>query len=130
MTALLLTNFMFAQQTSKVTVHVKNIKNDKGSMMVGLYTEKTFLKASPDFGEMTAIKGDSCTVTFENVPVGTYGISSYHDENGNKTLDTDANGMPTEEYGLSNNPPKMGYPQWSDVKFKVDQAPKELTIKI
>ena len=42
------------------------------------------------------------TVTFDNLPPGTYAVGAYHDENANDHLDTNLVGLPTEGYALSN----------------------------
>ncbi len=39
------------------------------------------------------------------LPPGRYAVSVIHDSNSNSTLDTNFIGMPTEQYGYSNNPP-------------------------
>jgi uncharacterized protein (DUF2141 family) len=40
-----------------------------------------------------------------DLPPGRYAVSVIHDSNGNSTLDTNFIGIPTEQYGYSNNPP-------------------------
>ncbi|MDR6300867.1 DUF2141 domain-containing protein [Mesonia maritima] len=118
-----------AQETSTVTITIENITNDKGEILLGMYTEDNFLKAKPDFSKTAEIKDGKATVIFENVPRGTYGISCFHDENGNDQMDFEANGMPKEDYGISNNPTLYGPPEWNDAKFEVDENNESVSIR-
>jgi uncharacterized protein (DUF2141 family) len=52
-----------------------------------------------------------------------------HDANDNKRMDYQANGMPMENYGTSNNALAMGPPQFSDAKFDVTDKDVDLTIR-
>ena len=124
--------FMNAQDAVKtegttITVTVP-VKTDKGEIVVGLYNEATFMKAAPLKGLSSKIENGKATVTFKNIAPGEYGISLFHDTNGNKTMDFEANGMPKENYGVSNNVMSFGPPQWSDAKFTVATEPVEMEI--
>lgn len=127
---LFFTAFGFSQNgnSKTVTVQIKNIKNTKGQLVVGLYSNaKSFLK-TPQSGEIIKIKTNSATVVFKNVTVGTYAISLFHDENSNEKLDTNFMGIPKESFACSNNAKGfMGPPQWEDAKFKVND---NVTIEI
>lgn len=124
--------FMIAQDAVKIegttiTVTVP-VKTDKGEIVVGLYNEATFMKAAPLEGLSSIIENGKATVTFTNVTPGEYGISLFHDTNSNKTMDFEANGMPKENYGVSNNVMSFGPPQWKDAKFTVSTAPVVMEI--
>lgn len=124
--------FMNAQDALKtegttITVTIP-VQTDKGEIIVGLYNEATFMKAAPLEGLSSTIENGKATVTFKNVAPGEYGISLFHDTNGNKTMDFEANGMPKENYGVSNNVMNLGPPQWKDAKFTVATEPVEMEI--
>jgi uncharacterized protein (DUF2141 family) len=71
------------------------------------------------------IKSGTASVTFKDVPKGTYAISVYHDENNNGTLDRNGFGMPTEGYGTSNDAKGfMGPPKFEDAKFTISNKAK------
>jgi len=113
-----------------ITVTVP-VASDEGSVLFGLYDENTFMKAAPLQSLESEIKDGKAIVTFTNVAPGTYGITLFHDKNGNKTMDFEPNGMPKEMYGVSNNVMNtMGPPQWSDAKFEVADQPLELDIRM
>lgn len=110
-----------------ITVTVP-VKTDTGEVIIGLYNEATFMKAAPLQGLSSTIENGIATVTFTHVAPGEYGISLFHDTNGNKTMDFEANGMPKENYGVSNNVMSFGPPQWKDAKFTVVSEPLEMEI--
>ncbi len=110
-----------------ITVNVP-VSSDKGNVIFGLYTEENFMSAAPVQGLVAEIIDGKATVTFINVAPGTYAITLLHDLNGNKQMDFDENGMPTEMYGVSNNVMSMGPPMWNDAKFEVDNQPLTLDI--
>ncbi len=105
-------------------------KSSEGNVLIGLYTEDTFLKAAPIKSVSAEIVDGKATATFENVEVGSYGISLFQDKNSNKQMDFDANGMPMEPYGVSNNTMSYGPPQWSDAKFEVADQPITMEIRM
>lgn len=87
-------------------VVVSNIPNKPGYLHIGWFaTEADFLKPGKAvYGKIVEIKdGSKTSVSFTDIPAGTYAISIFFDENGNKELDTNGFGMPKERYGFSNN---------------------------
>ena len=135
--ALAISTFFLKAQTDDVasvegttiTVTVP-VASNEGNVIFGLYDENTFMKSAPIQGLEGEIIDGKATVTFTNVVPGTYGISLFHDKNGNKIMDFEPNGMPKEMYGVSNNVMSYGPPQWSDAKFEVNSAPIELEIRM
>jgi len=90
-------------QTASVEVIVKNIKNPKGSIRIGLFTnEKDFMK-TPVQGKIVKATGTEVTVIFENLPAGDYAVSVIHDENENGELDSNKMGIPKEGFAFGNN---------------------------
>ena len=66
------------------------------------------------------IDEEKSTITFTDIPEGTYAISFIHDENDNGKMDTNFMGIPKEDYGCSNNAKGfMGPPKWKDAKFEL-----------
>lgn len=98
-------------------------------MLLGLHTANTFMKAKDIQGIKSEIKDGKITATFTNVPSGTYAIMALHDANNNERMDFDPNGMPTESYGMSNNPMSYGPPQFSEAKFEVANTDLEISIR-
>ncbi len=111
-----------------ITVSVP-IKSTSGKVLFSLHNETTFMK-NPLVGLSSEIKDGMATVTFTNVTSGIYGIVVLHDENDNKRMDFEPNGMPKEPYGISNNIMSMGPPQWNDAKFEVSDVPVKMEIRL
>lgn len=126
---LLVTSVVFSQNgdSKTVTVQIENIKNTKGQLVVGLYSNQKVFKNTTK-GEIINIEGKVATVLFKNVSLGIYAISLFHDENNNEKLDTNFMGIPKESFACSNNATGfMGPPKWEDAKFEVKD---NLTVKI
>ncbi|MBL87854.1 MAG: hypothetical protein CMO82_14520 [Winogradskyella sp.] len=124
------TLFSFAQDEGiTITVTVDNVTNDKGKVLMSLHTSETFMKGKGIKDAETTIENGKVTITFENVLPGEYAILALHDENDNKRMDYEDNGMPKESFGMSNNVMVMGPPQYEDAKFKVANEDLDLNIR-
>jgi uncharacterized protein (DUF2141 family) len=97
---------LFAQT---LTIKVENINPVQGNLMAGVFNnEKTF----PDEyfkGQIIKITGTTMTVTFADLPKGSYAVSVYQDLNENEELDKNIFGVPKEKYGFSNNSSRPDY---------------------
>jgi uncharacterized protein (DUF2141 family) len=127
--ALIIASFALAQESHTVTVKVTNAKSDIGKMVFSLSTENQFMKAEPLMATSVTIENGMATAIFENVEPGSYAIMVLHDLNENNTMDFDVNRMPTEAYGMSNNPMNYGPPTWADAKFNV-AADVEMEVRL
>ena len=122
--------FSNAQNKGKtIKVAVNNVVNNNGKVIVGLHTEETFMKSQSFQSAESVIEDGKIQVTFKDVPSGTYAIMVLHDENNNKRMDFEPNGMPKENYGMSNNPVSFGPPQFTDAKFEVANDNLDLLIR-
>lgn len=131
--ALFLTQLFYAQTkaSAEVTVRIENIKSDKGKILVGVYSENTFMKSKPEYGAQSEIVDGVATVTFKDLPAGTYAISCFHDKNDNSQMDFEPTGMPLEPYGVSNNKiDPYGPPIWKDSNFTLKDESLNMTIKL
>jgi len=112
-----------AQDAYKLSVNLAQIKNDKGNIFVELYSDPaTFRKSAKAFKiiKTQAVEG-ALTVTFDQLAAGTYAVLTYHDEDGNGEMNKRFGMIPTEGYGLSNNPKVMGPPSFKDSQFEVSK---------
>lgn len=117
-----------AQENHTITIDFTGMKSDKGSLFVALYnTQDSFLKKGYK-GKIVKIKDKKATVEFKDIPSGTYAVSSFHDKNDNKKMDTNFFGIPKEPIGMSNDAKGfMGPPKYKDAKFEVT---KNVTLSI
>ncbi|MFC2106782.1 DUF2141 domain-containing protein [Bacteroidota bacterium] len=126
--------FIFSQDenTCNLTVKVNNIKSNKGTIQIALCNSEDNYTSRGDDGFMqdsAFIKKKKTECTFKNIPYGTYAVKIFHDKNGNKILDVNSFGIPSEDYGFSNDAKGMfGPARWEDAKFEVNT--KQLVILI
>lgn len=92
---------LYAQ--TNLNVIIKNIKNDKGNILVGLYDKASGFPRHVKEGRIVKVTEKQMKVTFPDMKPGTYAISVLHDENQNKDLDQTRLGMPREGFGFSND---------------------------
>lgn len=111
-----------------ITVTIENIVNNNGKVVLGLHTEDTFMKGQGIANAESEIVDGEITFTFKNIEAGTYAIMALHDENENKRMDFQDNGMPKESYGMSNNPMSYGPPQYATAKFELKEEDLDLKI--
>jgi uncharacterized protein (DUF2141 family) len=92
-----------ATLAQSLEVTVRNIKEAKGTIRVGLFVnEQDFLKKAVQ-GKVVKAAGKEVTVVFEGLAAGDYAVSVIHDENENGELDTNIVGIPKEGFTFSNN---------------------------
>jgi len=129
-TLILSTTLSIAQTENgkDITVTIDNITNDRGHVIIGLHTTDTFMKTEALQQAAAKVKDGKVVYTFKNVAPGNYALLALHDENDNKRMDFEPNGMPLESFGLSNNPMLMGPPTFSEGKFEVSNKNVALTI--
>ena len=118
-----------SEKTEKksITVIVPNVSSNKGTVNFALYNKKTFMQ-KPLQALVSKVSDKRSKVVFTNVEPGEYAVICFHDANSNKTMDFQENGMPLEDYGVSNNAMNYGPPQYDDAKFVVTD--KDVTLEI
>lgn len=119
-----------AQENNGVTLRVvlENVLHDEGSILSALHTEETFMKAEGIKMKKDKAEKGELVLIFNDVEPGIYAVSVLHDANDNQRMDYEGNGMPKENYAMSQNPMSMGPPTFNDVKFIV--ADDDLDLKI
>lgn len=130
-TFLLSVTFTNAQDSEKgksITVNIDKIQSNSGHILIALHTENTFMKGNGIVDKKSKIVDGKVSVTFENIEEGTYAILVLHDANDNNQMDFEANGMPKESFGASNNSMSFGPPQFSMAKFDVGNEDVEMKI--
>ncbi len=86
---------------------------------------------SPFIGKAISIEENQAVIEFDDLPFGEYAIKAFHDEDANDDLNTNILGIPTEDYGFSNNARGLfGPPSWDDAKFKLTDEKKIVEIQI
>lgn len=103
----------------KVTINVNGVDNEEGQIGIVVFDEQHYMDYShPAWATLTVPVKGKTTVTCD-LPSGQYAVMVMHDENNNVKVDTDANGIPTEPTGMSNNPVLKGYPTFKQLAVNV-----------
>jgi len=124
-----------AKGTASLHITVAKIRDSKGEIFCGLFNSPTgFPGPSPIIGGSLKAPANGAMIEcdYDNLPAGTYAVSSMHDENGNGQLDKNVLGIPTEGHGATNNVthPTSG-PTFDDAHVDVaDGAAMNLTINL
>ncbi len=125
-----------AQSVSNLTVKITGVRNVKGRINIALFKDgKGFPSDIPSAVAAQRVEIDPQTLTatavFKNLPQGNYAAAVLHDENLTGKMDFDAQGIPQEGYGISNNPDTtQGPPSPEDAKFVVNQPESAIEIKM
>lgn len=92
------------RNSSTLTIKISGINEDKGEVQVSLFNsadgfpsdEKKIVRKM-----RSKIVNGSCTITFDNLPMGEYAVGVFHDRNNNGKLDKNLFGKPIEGIGVS-----------------------------
>ncbi len=135
-TLLLLALLLLGAHTARaadLTVNVDAIRNDHGRVYVTLFNgAATWLddKHTTLDDNIPAHPG-RISVTFHDVPPGRYAAVVFHDENGNKVMDYDLLGLPTEGFAFSNQArPFLSAPSFERCAFDLGSQNAAIAIKM
>ena len=133
---LLLFQFLLAQndeteKTGNLTVVITGLENDDGKVLLAVADSRDNYesKSNPYIGLKIKIENRKAVFVVEDLPYGKYAAKVFHDENTNGELDRNFLGIPTEDYGFSNNVRGTFGPfNYNDAEFLFDHH--KLTIEI
>lgn len=117
---LLVSTITLAQETISLTVEIPNVRNDNGTVMIAIHNEETFMK-NPLHSAAVEIVDGKANHTFTDITPGEYAVMVMHDENDNKQMDYESNGMPKEDYAMSGEPAMYGPPSYEQTKIMLDE---------
>lgn len=118
---LLLLPLLVSSQNT-LTIIVEDVTSSKGYIAVGVYNDADrFLENGEEFtGVFIKAEKGVTHIDFPDLPHGVYAISLYHDENGNKEMDTNFIGIPKEPLGFSIGKLKtFGPPSFEECSFEL-----------
>jgi uncharacterized protein (DUF2141 family) len=122
-----------AEATASLTVHLTELRNDKGRVAVALFDSKD---AFPDQtkalqGKIVRSKAGKAMVKFSNLRPGVYAVAVLHDENSNNRMDFNFVGMPLEGYGFSNDAAVwLGPPAFGSAAVRIPPAASKVSIRV
>lgn len=118
---------------ARIIVTIDGVHSNQGNVFVGLYSNSAeFLNGHQcDAYRKVQASTGPITVEFDNLQPGTYAVGAFHDENANNRLDTNAVGLPTEGYALSNGVRAIfAKPKFYQAAFTVGGGDKPLALHI
>jgi uncharacterized protein (DUF2141 family) len=118
-------------EMGSLTVKLTGFANDNGNCRFALDNSKEVYESEDSVfvGRLLPIIDSVATFTIDSLQYGTYAIKVFHDENSDGELDTNIFGIPSEDYGFSNNASGwFGPPSWEKSKFLFNE--KEMTVEI
>ena len=122
------------QKLAVVQLSIIGLDNDIGDVKAGLFdsAESFDGKSKKKFaGAIIKIENKKAQYVFSNVPYGDYAIKFFHDEDGDDNVDTNFLGIPTEDYGFSNNAKGLfGPPSFEKAKFVVSSDTVKVQIDV
>lgn len=115
-------------------ITVKGLRSDKGKIWLSVFNSENGFPENHQSAyhtDVISLPNGEKTFWVTGLPIGQYAIALLHDENGNGVMDKNFVGLPTEGYGLSNNPPKkMRAPRFSDAKLELMHSKQEISIEM
>ena len=123
-----------SESTGNLIINISGFSSSDGFAMVALHNSEESYQG----GEASAVAKTKimvvdrkAQVVFTNLPYGWYGVSLYHDENGNGQMDKNAMGIPKEAYGFSNNAKGFfGRPDFKYIMFQLNSTEKQIAINL
>lgn len=101
-----------------LTVQVNDLKSAEGSVMIAVFNSAADFMKKPVASMQSAASLAGSAAVIKDLPAGEYAVVVYHDANGNGKLDKNLMGIPTEDYGFSNNAAgKFGPPSFDAAKI-------------
>jgi uncharacterized protein (DUF2141 family) len=122
------------QQANGVLVRVHGVRSAQGSLVAVLYGDKPdeFLKKGGRvLRERVPAQAGTVPVCLAAPRPGTYAVVVYHDENDSRKFERSWTGLPTEGFGVSNNPkPVLRAPTHSESAIQVKAGQQVVNIDL
>lgn len=118
-----------------ITLEIKmeGLIPEKGTIRIGLYNSAAAFadEANPNHAQVVTVgKNATQIIKFEGLPEGKYLVAAYQDVNGNKKIDKNILGIPTEAYAFSNNVfPKWKSPTFDEAAIKLEKPVEAIKLK-
>ncbi|PSB25725.1 DUF2141 domain-containing protein [Stenomitos frigidus] len=134
LSSLILAPIASAELKSNLTIEIDGLKNQKGELCFKLFSSSFDF---PDNDKNAVVRRcikiteDPLKITLKDVASGSYAIAVFQDLNGDRVLNRNTKGIPTEGYGFSNNPiTRQDLTRYGDCVFLLAGATETIKIKI
>jgi uncharacterized protein (DUF2141 family) len=112
-----------AGRAAELTLSISNIPAGGGELMIQVLGSQAAFDGEAAPSASLILPAISPAIAFSTTAIepGEYGVRVMHDRNGNRKLDSNLVGIPTEPWGFSNNASgSFGPPGWEAVRFELD----------
>lgn len=120
----------FAAPEAGLTIHLSNVRDTAGTVMIAIYADEAGWRSGTParMAMVAAAKGE---LRIEGLAPGRYAIKLFNDADGDHQMGKNPFGMPTEQYGFSNDAiGNRGPAAWADAAFEVTAAGAVQTITL
>lgn len=119
-------------QAADLAVSITGVRDSTQSVRVALYADADTFRHEKDAVQVLTIPAQEGTVSgvFHDIPAGRYAVLAYHDENGNQKLDLFLGMIPTEGWGLSNDPTVVGPPRFDASAFDIAESGGAVSVQL
>lgn len=124
----------FTQQTTSLELVIQNPKSNKGSIQVLIFNSEAGFPSNPKKAFMAftlPIINLSSKKILDDLPLGKYAISVFHDEDGDGQMQKNSLGIPIDRYGFSNNPTLyFGPPSFAKCAVNIKNTKQKIEIEL
>jgi uncharacterized protein (DUF2141 family) len=119
-------------KTAHLVIHTADLRNHDGQLIFGVFKTGDGFPNTEKKSVNWQVKPATSDGVFEcDLSPGVYAASILHDENGNGDMDFNLAGVPTEGYGVTNNPkPTFRKAKFDEATFTLPASGATLTISI
>ena len=116
-----------------LNVRITGFANDIGNCRFAIDNSEDVFESDDSvfIGKVLPITNNEVTLKIDSLEYGYYAIKVFHDENSDGEIDTNFLGIPTEDYGYSNDASGwFGPPSWESAKFLLDRQDMSVEIMV
>jgi uncharacterized protein (DUF2141 family) len=125
--------FASGAHAGTLVITVTGVSEAKGEIGCSLFREPTGFPMDNSAARVQWLpaQGAGTVCRFNDVPEGSYAVAVAHDLNGNRRVDTNFFGIPTEAWGVSNNVrPSLRPPRFEEAVFRLPGGSAETALDI
>lgn len=113
---------VMAADSHTLTINIDNIQDQGGTLYLSVYNTEESYDSNSQAVTATSkdLSGSALSVTIPSLPAGKYAIKFFIDSNANKRIDFGPQGIPTEQYGFSNNGGTFGPPSFAEASIDLN----------
>jgi uncharacterized protein (DUF2141 family) len=129
---MLLTTLSLLLLSHSLEVKITGLHSDKGHVRVLLFTSAQGWPADDAKAlrrEVISSSGGVATLTFHDLPAGSFAVVAFHDEDDDGKLAKNLFGAPTEGWGASNDARALLGPPWEASRFEL-RADRSISFSI